>query len=570
MSVHCKKQGDQILILGNTYPHREAIKRLGAVFNPQLKLWQTKFRDDIWTQTKELCESLGGASISDPNDLQSDQPEGQAIEKDPLLVPLSMPIRKTPIAKLTVNSDKSAFTVSEVLEKAASVVALGFPGLIWIQGEVQNLGFKAQAAYFHLAEGVAGANDAHSTTISASIWGNTLASLSKKYGRDPLMEILKDGLKIKVLASISVYKGRASLSLSVQDIDLEFTKGDLALNREKLLRELRAKGLDVANKQRPFPSFPLRVGLISASGSRALGDFIHQLVEGSFPGEIVFMSAPMQGEEVPRKLPTTFKELQTKNVDVIVLTRGGGSLADLRWFDSREVAYAIASCPVPVIAAIGHQDDLCIAEEIAFLRAKTPTAAAEILLACMRTMRERMGQLTHQLAGLLEHRAHQAHLLLTQLPERIDMAVRVRLDRENERMLRAQSGLIHTSFEQIHRGKFLVDEALVKLEKATTHRLGQLELSYTSWGAKLDQSVETNLQRITNEIQGLESALNAKDPSPWIEKGWTRLESSSHTPLDAYLLKPGDELNARLKHSLLRLEIKEIIDKSKPAHSHKI
>lgn len=591
MSVHCKKQGDQILILGNTYPHREAIKRLGAVFNPHLKIWQAKYRDDTWSQAKLLCESLGGAQIGTepeeaslprtekvPPSSRSLQPaasmeqdgidESQTMDKG-LTIALSTPIRKTPIAKVSVNSDRGAYTVSEVLEKAASVVAMGFPGLIWIQGEVQNLNFKAQAVYFHLAEGVQGASEANTTTISASLWGNTLATLIKKYGREPLMDVIKDGLKIKVLASLSVYKGRASLSLSVQDIDLEFTKGDLALNREKLLKELRAKGLDQKNKQKMFPSFPLRVGLISASGSRALGDFIHQLEEGRFPGEIVFLSAPMQGEDVPLKLPGVFLELQSKNVDLIVLTRGGGSMADLRWFDAREVAMAIANCPVPVIAAIGHQDDLCVAEEISFLRAKTPTAAAEVLLSCFRTLRERLGQITHQLAGLLEFRAHQASLGLANLPGRIEIALKTRLDLENERLLKASTLMMHGTFQQIHRGELRLDEAATRLEKEWVHKLAQLDMTRALLTNKLDQAVTAVFHRTENELLRLESALAAKDPAPWIDMGWTRLEFSHDPELKLSLVKIGDELKARLKTSLLHLEVKEVIDKSKPIGTQK-
>jgi exonuclease VII large subunit len=205
-----------------------------------------------------------------------------------------------------------------------------------------------------------------------------------------------------------------------------------------------------------------------------------------------------------------------------------------------------------------------VAEEIAYLRAKTPTAAAEILLGCFRAMRERMGQLSHQLAGLLEHRAHHAQLLLTNLPDRLEMSVRARMDRENERLVRANTALIHSAFEQIRRGELRVDEALVRLEKEMAFKLGQLELSRTMLGSKLDQAIATNMQQITQEVQSLESALMSKDPSPWMEKGWTRLESSLHRTIDSHTLKPGDELNARLKDSLLRLEVKEIIDKSTP------
>ena len=154
----------------------------------------------------------------------------------------------------------------------------------------------------------------------------------------------------------------------------------MALEREKLLKELSQKGLDVKNKSLTLPRFALKIGLITAEGSRAMSDFLDQLFTYKYPGEVILYPAHMQGESTLKDVAKGLRELSSLDLDAIVLTRGGGSAADLRWFDSPEIAYALAESRVPVISAIGHHDDVCVAELISFHREKTPTAAADFFI----------------------------------------------------------------------------------------------------------------------------------------------------------------------------------------------
>ena len=129
-----------------------------------------------------------------------------------------------------------------------------------------------------------------------------------------------------------------------------------------------------------MPSFPLRVGLITAEGSRAMSDFLDQLHSYKFPEEVIFYPAHMQGESTLKEVAEGLRKLSQMNLDAIVLTRGGGSAADLRWFDTvPRLPYALAEAKMP-ISAIGHHDDVCVAELISYHREKTPTAAADFLI----------------------------------------------------------------------------------------------------------------------------------------------------------------------------------------------
>ncbi|RZA10362.1 MAG: exodeoxyribonuclease VII large subunit, partial [Proteobacteria bacterium] len=280
--------------------------------------------------------------------------------------------------------------------------------------------------YFQLADSKEGGSQSATVTVNATLWKSQLRDLERKFG-DTLKEILQDGFRVRVLADLTLFKDRGQLSLQIQSIDPNFTKGSLALQREKLLKELRAKGLDKQNKSLPLTPFPLKVGLLSAEDSRAKSDFIDQLKVYGFAGEVIFRPCQMQGEATLKDVVSGLKFLQEAAVDVIVMTRGGGSAADLRWFDSREIAFAIAECRVPVVAAIGHHEDVCVAEDICFQREKTPTAAADFIISVFSRTRERLDQLLLALDKTLNDRVKLFDTYLMGLMEKMRAAAQAQL-----------------------------------------------------------------------------------------------------------------------------------------------
>ena len=262
--------------------------------------------------------------------------------------------------------------IAELMERLDQTIRNNFYSPIWIIAEIQSINFREKAIYIDLADFDEKRNKSHTLTVRAMIWMNNYQSLIRKHGKKAVEEVLVENIQGRFLAQVSFYKGNATVSLQLLDLDTKFTKGLLALEREKLLKELSEKGLDVKNKSLKMPSFPLRVGLITAEGSRAMSDFLDQLHSYKFPGEVIFYPAHMQGESTLKEVAEGLRKLSQMNLDAIVLTRGGGSAADLRWFDSPEIAYALAEAKMPVISAIGHHDDVCVAELISYHREKLP------------------------------------------------------------------------------------------------------------------------------------------------------------------------------------------------------
>src|SRR5690606_37392279 len=126
--------------------------------------------------------------------------------------------------------------------------------------------------------------------------------------------ILQDGLKVRMLCDVSLYRDRGHITLNVLDIDPADTKGSLALAREQLLKELRAKGLDQANKRLNLTDFPLTLGLISADDSRAKSDFLDQLFTYGYPGRVIFFPAQMKGERLLTEVVAGLKALLRNKV----------------------------------------------------------------------------------------------------------------------------------------------------------------------------------------------------------------------------------------------------------------
>lgn len=387
MALHFSIRDQIIVVYGDTYRHRDAIKSLGGRFDKTFKTWLIPLSDSVLIEVQRLA---GRSPDGEHSQVQHEQNVSQ----------------------------KSGKTVKELVEAVQSTITAAFPGPIWVIGEIENLTIRPQGIFLNLAEGklIDAASvtldgefqsrrkisPAGSISIKSTIWPSALEYLRRLHGEDVVREVIQDGLQVRCLCRVAFYKDRAQLSLSIENIDPQYTKGSLAIAREALLKELREKGLDKRNKQLGLPDFPLKIGLVSAPGSRAESDFLHQLDAGKFPGTVLFAPAATQGDRVTIEVPAAMERLAKLGCDIIVITRGGGSAADLRWFDDRNVAYAVATCPVPVIAAIGHHDDTCIAEEISKCREKTPTAAAQLILTILQNTIRHLDSATQSLQNIMD------------------------------------------------------------------------------------------------------------------------------------------------------------------------
>jgi exodeoxyribonuclease VII large subunit len=253
---------------------------------------------------------------------------------------------------------------------------------VWIKGEI--LSYKADQnrrySSFLLCEKEEG-SDEIVAQVQAMCWGTELSDIIYKLkGVDRALG-LKDGLFCQLKCVVDLWPKAGRLQVIVKDIDPSVTIGELHLLRMKVFNEVKALGLHEKNKSLEIPICPLRIALISSKGGAGYHDFLAGIKNSGFPFSIDFYHAAVQGAGTEKEVCAAISRISKNSgrYDVLVLIRGGGSIADLKWFDNKNICLAIANCKIPVLTGIGHEINLSAADMVSNLSFKTPTAAAVFL-----------------------------------------------------------------------------------------------------------------------------------------------------------------------------------------------
>lgn len=280
-------------------------------------------------------------------------------------------------------TSEKIYTVLELNEQAREAVRTGFPQAVWVCGEIQNLRIQSgkNHIYFSLVQ-----KDPNSDSIIAQVEANLFA------GNRPLIEKrireakasfeLKNDIEVKFLCEVDLYAPRGKYNITIRDIDPVYTLGKVAQTRLKIIEELRKRNLLDKNKTFAIAMVPLNIGLITAYDSAAYHDFTNELKLSGFGFKVLVFNCHMQGKLVEPDvlMALDFFNNAEPKVDVVVITRGGGSTADLSYFDNKKIAEAIAFSNLPVVSALGHQIDFTITDMVANTTCKTPTKAAQFLV----------------------------------------------------------------------------------------------------------------------------------------------------------------------------------------------
>ncbi|MGC8743763.1 MAG: exodeoxyribonuclease VII large subunit [Verrucomicrobiia bacterium] len=282
-------------------------------------------------------------------------------------------------------------------------------GLIWVSGEISGL--KVQSSghiYFTLKDE----------------WSQIQCVLFR--GENVDRESLNDGIGVLVKGDLTVYEQRGNYQLVVRKIELQGA-GALQVAFEKLKRKLQAEGLFEQARKRKIPPFPKRIGIVTSPTAAALRDVLH-IIGRRYPGlELILSPCRVQGDGAAEEIATAIRYLneyslrcaEGNGIDVILVTRGGGSLEDLWAFNEEIVARAVFNSAIPVISAVGHEIDFTICDFVADLRAATPSAAAEILTANYVAAKEQIENLLNRLIMALRSRIENNKQTLQHLTPRL-------------------------------------------------------------------------------------------------------------------------------------------------------
>lgn len=275
------------------------------------------------------------------------------------------------------------YTILEVNTIIQGVIRETFSDLIWVCGEVQD--FKINPKYKHLFFTLSQKHpeaDEVISKIKAVIFEEPRNYIFEKLRKIKPDFMLRDDLAVKVLCKVDAYARWGEYRLQIVDIDPMYTLGQLAQSRERIIESLKSRGLLEKNKALPFPAIPLHIALITSYGSAAYHDVISELKHSGYAFTVYCYDAHMQGNQVEKDIVRAVRYFQSKKdmIDVIVISRGGGSTADLSWFDNQKIAEAIAQSDLPVLTAIGHEINVTISDLVSYQTFKTPTKVAQYIV----------------------------------------------------------------------------------------------------------------------------------------------------------------------------------------------
>jgi exodeoxyribonuclease VII large subunit len=320
------------------------------------------------------------------------------------------------------------FTVSELTRSIRGTLEAKF-GAVWVQGEISNYKlYPSGHQYFTLKD--------QRAQIGCVIWRDTMA---------PVWQPLADGAQVQIYGTVTVFEARGQYQLNVQILQPR-GMGLLQAKFEALKRKLEAEGLFAPEHKRPLPKFPRRIGLVTSPSGAAIRDMLNVLRRRAPWLQILINPVRVQGTGAAQEIAVAIRELTTSNeafapVDLIVVTRGGGSIEDLWEFNEEIVARAIFHSAVPIVSAVGHEIDFTICDFVADLRAPTPSAAAELIVPDIADLQRQIDGCTRALARQLLNRVREAQQRLDHARETLGRCLAHRIDSYKRSLLHIAAAL---------------------------------------------------------------------------------------------------------------------------------
>ena len=382
--------------------------------------------------------------------------------------------------------EREIFSPSQLVRLARDVLEDSFP-LIWVEGEISNFSRPVSGhLYFSLKDAQA--------QIRCAMFRNRAMLLRFRPA---------DGTRVLARARVSLYEARGEFQLIVEHLE-EAGEGALLRAFEQLKTKLAAEGLFDAAKKRALPALPRRIGVVTSATGAAIRDVL-SVLSRRFPlVDVEVIPVPVQGKEAPPAIVAALNAAsKARRHDVLLLTRGGGSLEDLWAFNDEGVARAIRASAIPIVSAVGHEVDFTIADFAADVRAPTPSAAAEILVPDGTAIRRTLQREEARLQTLIQRRLQNA-------AQRLDHAwTRLRTQHPRARLQRGSERLTHL------RARLRGQHPLI--------RLAQRAEQLVALRQRLHATLDRRLDRRKQHLAELARTLNAVSPLATLQRGYAIL-----------------------------------------------
>ena len=415
---------------------------------------------------------------------------------------------------------------------------------VWVEGEISN--FRAADSghlYFTLKDG-----DAQLRLVMFRFQARLLRFKPA------------DGMAVIARGRVTVYETRGELQLSAEYLEPKGA-GALQIAFEQLKARLAAEGLFDAARKKPLPALPRTIGVVTSPRGAAIRDILNVLQRRHESIHVLIFPAQVQGVAAAAEVAAGVDYFsRARNVDVILVARGGGSAEDLAAFNDEALARAIAASRVPVISAIGHETDFTIADFVADLRAPTPSAAAELVVEPKHGMEQRIGDLRERLARAARYQLLMARQTLT------DLARHAAFARINEFLGRRQQRADELLFRLAQAQQELLDRHRRRLDVAATRlrhydlrgRFTAMRRELAAQLAALGAAARRKLLERRASLDRLGAQLDGLSPLKVLDRGYALVfDAAGELVKDAAQLAAGDEISARLARGTLRATVRK-------------
>jgi exodeoxyribonuclease VII large subunit len=404
---------------------------------------------------------------------------------------------------------RSVYSVTELTQQIKLKLERTFYNL-WVAGEISNLKQPSSGHYYFTLKD-------DQSQISAVLFRGSTRHLRFRP---------EDGMAVLVWGHVTVYEPRGAYQIRIERMEPR-GKGSLQLAFEQLKEKLGKEGLFEPSRKRSIPLLPQRLGIVTSPSGAALRD-VCRILHRRFPNlEVLVYPAQVQGDiaaaEVTKGIQVLNRLAKETPIDVLIVTRGGGSLEDLWPFNEESVARAIATSAIPVISAVGHEVDFTIADFVADVRAPTPSAAAERVVRNKEEFRERVSALKDRLGRTVRHR-------LGDLRSRAD---RISSHQAFAAVLHGIETRAQRVDDSVHRARFHLDRRLSRLrqqlqglaarlsERRVDRRLGEARTRLARLIARLEAAERKQNHRARHAFAEVASKLDALSPLGVLGRGYS-------------------------------------------------
>jgi exodeoxyribonuclease VII large subunit len=415
------------------------------------------------------------------------------------------------------------FTVGELTRQIRATLETKFRA-VWVQGEISNYKLHPSGhQYFTLKD--------QRAQIACVIWRDTVS---------PPRQPLVDGSQVQIYGTVTVFEARGQYQLNVQILQPRGV-GLLQAKFEALKRKLEAEGLFAAERKRSLPKFPRRIGIVTSPSGAAIRDMMNVLRRRAPWLQILINPVRVQGTGAAQEIAVAIRELALPNeafapLDLIVVTRGGGSIEDLWEFNEEIVARAIFHSAVPIVSAVGHEIDFTISDFVADLRAPTPSAAAELIVPDIIDLQRRIDGCARALSRQLLNRVRDAQQRLDHARETLQRCLAHKLDslkRNLDHITRALQARSPVRELMIRRNRFVdlhrrLAASPVRLLENVRHRFERIEGILRVLGP--DATLRRGYSITTNERGKIVRTIAAVRPKMKIRTRVSDGEFSSEIP----------------------------------------